>query len=264
MLKQLVLEYKKAIYDRGILLVVVGIFLIHLLNLTDEIRLHQTYESGFVLYFWVHRHGLGAFSLMTFLFSGLSYGVQLCMERSTGSWKYYLIRGRVFTYGMTKIVVTISTAMAACFAGYLFLWLYLTSKYGLFPDDPAYLWQMVENLPFAKLAVEKNGLFFCLNIIPEAMLFSFLAMIALYSSLYTQNRYVVLASPLLIYYGWNYLTGSLGLPDIFCWPLKIQTGFQYWESSVYNTLFTVGYYSVGIAVLSIFFMKKLKEVMENA
>lgn len=86
----------------------------------------------------------------------------------------------------------------------------------------------------------------------------------LQENVYERNRYVVLASPLLIYYGWNYLTGSLGLPDIFCWPLKIQTGFQYWESSVYNTLFTVGYYSVGIVVLSIFFMKKLKEVMENA
>lgn len=264
MLKQLVLEYKKAIYDKGILLVVVGIFLIHLLNLTDEIRLHPTYESGFVLYFWVHRHGLGAFSLMTFLFAGLSYGVQFCMECSTGSWKYYLIRGNVFTYGIAKIVVTVSASMVACFAGYLFLWVYLKGKYGLFPDDPAYLWQMVENLPFAELAMEKDGLFFFLNIIPEVMLFTFLSMVALYSSLYTQNRYVVLASPLLIYYGWNYLTGSLSLPDIFCWPLKIQTGFQYWEISLYNTAFTVVYYLIGIAVLGIFFIKKLKEVTENA
>lgn len=264
MLKQVALEYKKSIYDKGIILAVMGIFLTHFFNLMDEIKLHPTHESGFVLYFWVHRHGLGAFSLMTFLFVGLSYAVQFSMERNTGSWKYYLIRQNVFTYGMAKIVVTISTAMIACFVAYLFLWLYLTSKYELFPDDSVYVLQMVENLPYAKLAVEKNGLFFFLNIIPEVMMFSFLAMIALYSLLYSPNRYVVLASPLLIYYGWNYITGSLRLPEIFCWPLKIQTGFQYGESSVCNTMFTVGYYLVGIVILSIFFIKKLKEVMENA
>ena len=264
MLKQGALEYKKSIYDKGIIFTAMGIFLIHFFNLLDEIKLHPTHESGFVLYFWVHRHGLGAFSLMTFLFVGLSYAVQFSMERNTGSWKYYLIRQNVFTYGMAKIVVTISTAMIACFIAYFLLWLYLTGKYGLFPEDSVYLLQMVENLPFAELAMEKNILFFFLNLIPEIMMFSFLAMIALYSALYSPNRYVVLASPLVIYYGWNYITGSLRLPEIFCWPLKIGTGFQYWESSVYNTLFTVGYYLAGIVILSIFFIRKLKEVMEYA
>lgn len=264
MVKQLALEYKKAIYDKGILLTVMGIFLIHFFNLLDEMKLHPTYESGYVVYFWVHRHGLGAFSLMTFLFAGLSYAVQLSTEQNTGSWKYYLIRQNVITYGMAKIVVTVSTAMAACYTAYFLLWLYLVGKYGLFPEDSVYLLQMVENLPFAELAMEKNILFFFLNLIPEVMMFAFLAMAALYSSLYSPSRYVVLASGLLIYYGWNYVTGTLGLPEIFCWPLKIQTGFQYWESSVYNTLFTVGYYLAGIVILSILFIRKLEEVMEYA
>ena len=242
MLKALVLEYKKAIYSKNILFVVVGIYLIHFLNLTDEIRLHPSYESGNVLYFWVHRHGLGAFSLMTFLLAGIGYAVPFYIERTTGSWKYYLIRGRVIAYGITRIIVTVSTSMAACFMGYFILWIYLKSKYASFPSDSFYLWQMVEYLPFARLAMETKNLFFLLNLIPEVMMFSFLSMMALYFSLFTNNKYVVSASPLLVYYGWNYLTGSLTLPDIFCWPLKIQTGFQYWEKGLYNTIFTIVFF----------------------
>ena len=51
MLKQGALEYKKSIYDKGIIFTAMGIFLIHFFNLMDEIKLHPTHESGFVLYF---------------------------------------------------------------------------------------------------------------------------------------------------------------------------------------------------------------------
>lgn len=68
MIKTLFSEYKKAVYEKGIFLTAAGVFFIHFLNLLDEINLHPTYESGSVLYFWVNRHGLGAFSIMVFLF----------------------------------------------------------------------------------------------------------------------------------------------------------------------------------------------------
>ncbi len=264
MTRTLFSEYKKAVYEKGILLTAAGVFLIHLLNLLDEMNLHPTYESGSVLYFWVNRHGLGAFSIMVFLFCGISYGVQFCMERNTGSWKYYLIRENPVSYGISKIIVTTTTSLISGIIGYGFLFLFLACKYTMFPDDEMYLEQMVMWLPFSQLAMEKNCLFFFLNIVPEILMFTFLSMVSLLASMFSNSKYVAIAAPLIIYYGWNYLTGTLRLPEIFQWPLKIKTGFQFWESSVQNLLFTIVYYLLGIIVMGFLFLKKLKREMEYA
>ncbi|MBD5464586.1 MAG: hypothetical protein HDR22_01985 [Lachnospiraceae bacterium] len=264
MVRTLFSEYKKAVYEKGILLTAAGICLIHLINLIDEMNLHPTHESGSVLYFWVNRHGLGAFSIMVFLFCGISYGIQFCLERNTGSWKYYLIRENPISYGLSKIIVTTTTSLFSAMAGYVFLFLFLSCKYAMFPDDEMYLEQMVMWLPFSQLAMEKNCLFFFLNIMPEVLMFMFLSMVSLLTSMFSHSKYVAIAAPLIIYYGWNYLTGTLQLPEIFQWPLKIKTGFQFWESSVQNLLFTIAYYLTGIIIIGFLFIKKLKGEMEYA
>lgn len=263
MARSILVEYQKAFREKGIFVTVMGIFLIHVLNLLDEMHLYSTREATSVLYFWVNRHSLGAFSVMIFLFCGLSYGVQFCQEKSTGNWKYYLVREKPYYYGISKIIVTITTAIFSCMMGYMFLWLLITCQYVVFPDDMEILEQLVEGRPFAQVAFKKSYCFFILNIIPEVMTFAFLAMFSLVVSLYSHSKYVILAAPLLIYYGWNYLTGLIHLPKIFQWPLMTENGFQYMESDSINLVFTICYYMFGIIIMGIIFLKKLKGEMEN-
>ncbi len=263
MARSILVEYQKAFHEKGMILTMLGVFLINAMNLLDEMHLYPTRESASVLYFWVNRHILGAFSIMIFLLCGLSYGIQFCQERNTGNWKYYLMRENPYRYGISKIVVTVTTAMFSCVMGYLLLWIFLACKHMVFPEDTMFFEQLVDGVPFARMAMQKKCSFFVLNIIPEVMTFTFLAMFSLMISVYSRSKYVVLAAPLLIYYGWNYLTGLLRLPEIFQWPLTTATGFQCMEGDTQNLIFTMGYYVVGIIIMGIIFLKKLKGEMEN-
>lgn len=263
MVRSIIVEVKKAMFDKGIILTSIAFFLINLINLLDEIRLHSTYTSSSVLYFWINRHGLGGITILLFLLCGIPYGIQFSLEKHNESWKYYLIRERFEGYVFSKIVVTVITSIVSFWGGYLLLFLYLRSKYMLYPDDTVFFVQMVDGLPFAKLALQENIAFFLLSIIPEIMMMTFMASLSLLVATWTDNKYVVISSPMIVYYGWNYFTGTFDLPDVFWWTLKILEGFTYFENDVANCLFTVGYYFVGIAVIGCVFFKRCKGDIEN-
>lgn len=264
MVNSLRLDYEKAWLDRIIWMIIIGVLLINILNLTDEINLHPSRESSSVLYFWVYRHGLGAFSIMAVMLSGCGYASSFFREKEAGSWKYYLIRQRILSYGVSKIIVTLSTAVLSVFAAYLILLLFLSSKYPLFPDTADEIIQIVNDRSFLEVALNRNMLFFFLNIIPEVLMFGFLSVFSLCVALFARSKYAVIASPLLIYYGWNYISGTFSMPDVLCWPLKMDRGFQYLDNSVWNTLFTGAYYLAGIVLLSLLFILQIRKAAEYA
>jgi hypothetical protein len=259
----MIIEGKKALFDKGIVLTAIGIFLINLVNLWDEMQLHPTYTSSSVLYFWINRHGLGGITILLFFLCGIPYGIQFCLEKSNGSWKYFLIRENYFRYAISKIVVTVLTSVLASLGGYLLLFMFLACKYTLYPDNQIFFEQMVDELPFAHLALQERPIFFLLNIIPEVMMIAFLSTVSLVAATWTENKYVVIASPIIVYYAWNYLTGSLKLPEIFWWTLKILDGFQFFENDAANCFFTIGYYLAGIIMIGCIFFKRCKGDMEN-
>lgn len=263
MRKSLLIEWRKAVCGKGILFAALGIFVIHRLNLADEIRLHAGYASGSVLYFWRYRHGLGAFSDLLLLLCALPYALQFCREKNSGNWKYYLIREKAAVYGSSKVIMSAAAALLAGLAGYLLLFGCLAARYPLFPEDAELLAQMVQGMPFAALALERKAGFFFAGLWPELFLFAFLATAALTVSAFSENRYVILSAPLLIFYGWNYFTGLFRLPEIFWWPLKQETGFQFWENDGGNLLFTAAYYAVGILFLGRIFQGRLRREREH-
>jgi hypothetical protein len=169
-----------------------------------------------------------------------------------------LIRENYFRYAISKIVVTVLTSVFASLGGYLLLFVVMGCKYTLYPDNRMFFEQMVEELPFAQLALQESPLFFLLNIIPEVMMFAFLSTVSLVAATWTENKYVVIASPIIVYYAWNYLTGSLKLPEIFGWTLKILDGFQFFENDAANCFFTIGYYLAGIIMIGCIFFKRCK------
>ena len=123
MVRCILVEIKKALLDKGVILVVLGVFLINTINLWDEMQLHQTYESSSVLYYWVNRHGLGGITMLMFLLCSIPYGLQFCLEKNNGSWKYFLIREHFRGYVFSKIVVTVLTSVIAFMGGYLLVFI---------------------------------------------------------------------------------------------------------------------------------------------
>lgn len=263
MVRCILVEIKKALLDKGVILVVLGVFLINTINLWDEMQLHQTYESSSVLYYWVNRHGLGGITMLMFLLCSIPYGLQFCLEKNNGSWKYFLIREHFRGYVFSKIVVTVLTSVIAFMVGYLLVFILLHSRYMLFPDNKVFFEQMVSGLPFESIALQRRYLFFFLNIIPEVMMIAFMSTISLLVGTWTENKYVVIATPMVVYYAWNYLTGSLRLHDIFLWTLKIIEGFQYFENDILNLIFTIAYYLTGITVIGCIFLKRCKGDIED-
>lgn len=265
MIKSIKTELKKAFTDSGIWIAILSIFAINLLNLLDEISIHPTHDSGFVLYFWVYRYGLGGFSRLLLLFSSLPYAVRSCNERADGSIKDYMIREKFYPYVTGKIVTTIVTGILACFIAYVLLLAALSCKYDMFPpeQDYEYCANLVDIHMFQGLAMDHRVLFFFADIVPEILIFTFLSMVSLLISAYTKNKYVVMTSPLLVYYGWNYITGTFGLPEIFQWPLKLRFGFQFFSDDLSNLAFNCIYFFAGMCALGFVYCRKMKEVKEN-
>ena len=267
-MKTLIQEYKKAFLNGGIWITAFAVFSINLINLWDELRLFPTFRSISVSYFWIGRTALGAFSIMTLLFCCFPYAISYCMERNSGSWKYYLIREGFLPYVVSKIIVTVTMTVLAYAIGYLMLWFVLHCLHPAFPehtiDGNTMLAQSVQNLPFRKLALARNNIFFVLNSIPEICMCSFLSTFSLFVSGYTENKYIIVIAPLAFYYSWNYFTGLVSMPEIFTWPLKRMSGFMFTGNDVKDYLFTVVYYGIGIIILGVFWGKRVRQEMENA
>lgn len=266
-MKVLIQEYKKAFCNGGILVTTFAVLFIHLLNLWDELRLIPDFESSTVAYLWIGRNSLGAFSIMTLLFCCFPYAIAYSIEKSSGSWKYYMIREGFFPYVISKIVVTVTMTILAYVLGYLLLFPVLRTMHPAFfntIDGKMILSQQVQDLPFGEVALAQNNLFFFLNIIPELCMCSFLSIFSLFVSGYTENKYVIVIAPIAFFYSWNYLTGLVRMPEIFTWPLKRMSGFLFTENDVLNYLFTAAYYALGISIFGTLWGRRVKREMENA
>lgn len=261
-------EYKKAIMNGGIWLTAMGVFLVNYLNLLDEIRYTSGTSSSSVFYFWINRDGLGAFSIMITLFVCFPFAIEYSIEHYYGSWKYYIVREGIKSYIYNKVIVTVSSTIFAYFLGYLLLWICLRLSFPAFPVDNEennlIMLQSLETMPFKSLAMSRRAIYFVVSLLPEIFSYAFLAVFSLFISGYTDNKYLIAISPIVLFYGWNYLTGLLDLPSVFMWPLKRMTGFTVSENDFSNICFTFTYYMILIMLFSLIWGKHIKQELENA
>lgn len=264
MFKILGTDLKKSFTFPGFYMALIGVCVLNLLNLLDEIRIFTVKEDCSVLYLYEARHSLGAFSILILFLCALPFGLNFCTEWNNDNTKYCLIRTSKNKYGWSKVIVTALTGFLACQIGYMLLVFLLNLYLPLYPYDTPRLESYIIHSQFPQIARAKTIYYFFISTLPESFSFSFLAVIALYISSKITNVFVVLSSPILFYYGWNFLSGSLGFPYILCWPTFMYTGILTDFGSYYSLLCTAIYYLFGIVLVGAVFVRNMKRRFENA
>lgn len=264
MLRILKTDFKKAFSFSEFYLAFAGICFINLFNLYDEIRIFTVREDCSVLYLYQARHALGAFSVLILFLCAVPYGLNFCTEWNYQSARYHLIRTSKNKYGWSKVIVTAATSFLACQLGYMLLILLLNIYLPLYPYDAQRLEIYILGSQFAELARAKTLSFFFISTLPESFSFGFLGVVALYVSSKMPNIFVVLSTPILFYYGWNFLSGSFQFPYLLCWPTFMYTGIiTKWGPNL-SILCTFLYYLIGIVLFGGLFVINIKRRVEHA
>lgn len=264
MFKILKTDLRKAFSSSEFYLALVGVCVLNFMNLFDEMRIHTVKEYCFVLYLYEARHALGAFSILILFLCALPFGANFCSEWNHGNTKYNLIRTSKNKYGWSKVIVTALTGFLACQIGYMLLIYLLDLYFPLYPTDLELLDIYIRNSSFKEIARAKKYYYFFISTLPESFSFGFLAVVALYVSSKITNTFVVLSAPILFYYGWNFLCGTLRFPYILCWPSFMYRGIDTNLGSGISLLFTMLYYLIGIIIVGALFVKNIKRRIENA
>ncbi len=230
------------------------------LNLTDEIRLLEGTDICSVLYLWMNRHLLGGISILLLFICALPSALQFNVERNSGAMKDYIIYEGKRQYLCAKVFATWTVTFLTCLLGYALLFTVLSFQFPLFSVDQEEVNQVLMDFPYAA-TLGKSPLLFLLVILPEVGLYAFMAVVALFVSLYSENTYVILVSPVIVFYLWNYLSGTLQLPEWLCWTLKRDYGFTFLLSVPAYVVFNISYFLLfSIIVGGLFYRRGMQEV----
>ncbi len=256
------MEWKKSIYSYKFWISILGVCSIMYLNLTDEIRLLEGTDICSVLYLWMNRHLLGGISILLLFICALPSALQFNVERNSGAMKDHIIYEGKRDYLCAKIIVTWAVTFLACLLGYVLLLIVLSLQFPLFPEDTEFINQLLIDFPYAA-ALGESPFLFILVVLPEVGLYAFMSVVALFVSLYSSNTYVILVSPVIFFYLWNYLSGTLQLPEWLCWTLKRDFGFAFLNSVPTYMLFNLCYFLLGSMIIGGLFYRRGLEEVEN-
>ncbi len=262
MLNVLKSDVKRVLLSKEFYLSMLGICMIHLLNIWDELRLMEDFKSTSVFYFFIYRHGLGAFSILNHVIIVLPYALSHAEEADTGYFKSVYLRTGAGKYAWSKIMVTSAVTFVTVFVGYTLFLMTLNWVMPLFPESQKMETYYGQTLFFA-LARKQSVLFFICKLIQESISSAFLSAITVTASFYVKNKYVLLCVPVVVVEGWAYLCGTFHLPDILWWNLYGNEKLIHVSANEYiDGGVTVLYFLVGILICGFIFSRMIKKEAE--
>ena len=261
MLRILKLELKKAFLSYKFWITLAVVPIIMYLNLLDEMNISSGTDICSVLYLWVYRHMLGGISILLLFVCALPAALQFNVERNSGAIKDYIIYEGKMKYLFAKVFTTWFVTFIAFLLGYVIVFLFLVMRFPLYPSETDLVNQLLYDFPYKTMLNESPMIFFI--VIPEVGLYAFMSVISLLVSLHSSNTYVILVSPVIFYYIWNYLCGSLQLPNWLCWTLKRDYGFTFPDTFPSYIAYNLFYFLIASMVVGIAFLRRGRQEVEN-
>ncbi len=262
MLRVLKVDIKRVLLSKEFYLSIIGICIINLLNIWDELRLIEDLKNTSVFYLFIYRHGLGAFSILNNVVIVLPYALSHAEEFNTGYLKSVYLRIGALKYTWSKIIITSIMTFLTVFVGYTLLIVLLNGMMPLFPEADK-IQTYYGQTSFFSLAEKQTVLFFSCKLIQESIASAFLSVITVIASLYIKNKYILLCVPVVIVEGWAYLCGTFNLPDILWWNLFMSEQLIEVSANEYiNWGVTIMYFIIGILICGVIFSKIIKKEVE--
>lgn len=240
---------------------ILGVACLNLLNVWDELQymLFTIHDKPTVFYMYYIHNAMGPY-IVVFL-CALPFASSFCTDWNNRYARYSVIRSSARSYGWAKVIVTAMTGFLAIFIGTA---LFLGILAIFLPVYDA--GQPITRGPFQELLSGFGPLaYFAASILFDALGYGFLAVFALWVSTKITNVFVVMSSPIILYYGWQYLCGAAGLPDIAVFQHVMDITFL--QKKIQDAgacmLYAGGYFLILILLFGVLFTAGVKRRMKN-
>jgi len=240
---------------------IIGVALLNLLSISDELQymVFTVHDTPTVFYLYYIHDAFGP-PIIIFL-CALPFASSFCTDWNNRYTRYCIIRSSARAYGRSKVIVTAVTGFLAIFIGTGLLYGIL----GIFlPWYDAGSLKM--NAPFLSVLSGAGPLpYFAASIFFDALGYAFLAVFALWISTRITNIFVVMSSPIILYYGWQYLSGAAELPEIVRFQHVMNRSFLQSKiaSDGLSVLFAAVYFFILILLFGTLFSAGVKRRMKN-
>ncbi len=203
------MDARRAFFSWGFLISIVGILLTYLIGLNDQWGFMKDAFYGFDI---MH---VKSPRMLLLVLGALPYAMSFCSDWRNQYIRPSAIRTSPGKYAASKITACSLSAFCAVFIAELVLVLVLLTQHPLVDAGKSSL-QGYQMGPFADvIASGQYFLFVLIQICIEGFLCALFAVAALWVSVYIPNIFVVLASPVLMYYFLiNFIGNVLRLPGL--------------------------------------------------
>lgn len=227
------------------LLACVGLALVSLLSVAEEIVSNGagSVYSYYTIYWYQ------PFYILYLLFSVIPGAVSFCIDWNTKHFRFVLLRSNKKIYAFSKATACFVSGFLTTFIGQLLFLLALSIKFPGFIDNG----MSAPGGIYAELMNEQDiWIFFFIRVLLQAMAAGFFAVFSLWLSTKIINYFVVLASPIILYYLIDNLFVALHIPPRFMLS-KISQGLLQGPGILEIVLYCLGYFLLLGIVFSIAF-----------
>lgn len=250
------LHLEKTVKSKRLYFAIAGVFLTSCLGLLGE--LDGMEWSGSVFYYISSRYGISAPIYLVSVLSAIPYSLNYAIDKQSGYDQFIMSRMNYEKYCLGSVLTTIATAFFSVLVGYLILFLCLRSFLPVVTLDD------LENIPedcvnyYAFIQGKHKIMYFLAVFSTEAAGHAFLATIVLMLSVKIQNTFVLLSTPLMIYFGSMILTSIVKLPKYFYWFNIMSNPQGVWNnvnSPWLKLLFSIAYFLLLSLIVGAVFLR---------
>lgn len=257
------MDLKRMFQSWKFYIALLGISILTFMNVWPEV-IASEYNCS--IYYLVNaRGGISAFLLATTVLVVFPFGLSYREDVKNNYINNIRSRINVKVYGWSHGLTTALGAFLVVFLGYTLCFIILSFKIQIISTEEI---ELIQRYYFEQgltvyekvLYTGQEFFYFILVFAIEALGYSFMAMLALMLSVKIENSFVLLSTPILFYYGSNFVLSLADLPAIFHWQNIMFSGGCFREiSSLWVSMLCVLLYFGGLICLECFLFSSWME-----
>lgn len=215
-------DFSRAVLSKNFIIASLLVVFFYILGTLDSFAECVKYGSEITVFDMHSMAAFSTFSLLNYVFCALPYANSFANDYKTNYFRSIIMRSGKRSYAISKVLTTAISGTLCLVVGEL-IYMFICSFFGT-AISAAELSELntgntaaFSNISNANILLSGNYIgYFVLLAISRGLIGSFLSLIALGVSLKIQNVFVIISSPMLIYYSVeNLLMNFLKLPQIF-------------------------------------------------
>lgn len=245
-------DFKRCFTSPWFAIAIIGVIFSYFLG--DWGDLQYNFKSIDIVNFLDISSNIGFFSELTISLSAIPFAMSFCEDWNSQFIKSLIVRGKIATYSISKVITCIVSSIATIFLGKGLLLIFLSFKLPIVSEQSANYRSFIDDT-FGFLLVNENYImYFLIQIFFTAIICSIFALIGLIITTYLPNKFLAITAPMIIYFTVLQIANSLRVPD-YMNPRKIMIG-QFSVGQAYANVFYVLIIGIIMYLIGLYIFKK--------